>query len=97
MPVPPAALFVSLPANEVLLGLAGMCTREYRQIQHGVLFKMLYLCFTHQRVTVEVRANSWWNQVVHLELRIMGIEQADHMKSKQHRVCLLQCQRFQIG
>lgn len=88
MSVPPAALFVSHPANEVLLGLSGMCTREYRQIQHTparcVVSDAIFVCFSHQRVTVEVRANSWWIQVVNLELRIMGIEQPDHMKSKQH-------------
>lgn len=89
MSVSPAALFVSLPANEVLLGLAAICPREYRQIQHTlawcVVLDAIFVCFFHQGVTVEVSANSWWIQVVNLELRIMGIEQPDHMKYKQHR------------
>lgn len=67
-----------------------MCTREQRrQIQHtlakGVVLDAIFVCFSHQGVTVEVRANSWWIQVVNLELRIMGIKQPDHMKPKQYR------------
>lgn len=62
-----------------------MCTRDYRQIQHTpaqcVVLDAIFVCFSPQGGTVD----SWWIQVVNLELTIRGIEQPDHMKSKQHR------------